>query len=101
MSELTVDSTPEEVKTKGEVREDRHNLRRSPTQKMHKHKSSKQHGINMDVQITIVKKTGETEDTTILDHMNLERGISQKTSPKRNGKWLRPKKERTRERKIG
>ena len=101
MSELTVDSTPEEVKTKGEVREDRHNLRRSPMQKMHKHRSNKQHGIDMDVQTTIVKKAGDTEDTIILDHMSMERGISQKMSPKRNAKWSKPMRKRTRKRRIG
>ena len=91
----------EEVKTKEEVKEDRHNLKRSPTQKIGAHRSNKHHGINMGAQTTIAKKTGDTKDIIILDHMNLEHGTSHKTSPKRNGKWSRTKKERTRKRKIG
>ena len=91
----------EEVETKEEVKEDRHNLKRSPTQKMRTHRSNKQHGINMGVQTTIVKKAGDTEDTIILDHMNLERGISQKTSPKKNGKWWRARRTKRRNRRTG
>ena len=46
-------------------------------------------GAKEDAQTTIVKKTGDTEDTlnnTILDRMNMERGISQKMSPKKDGR---------------
>ena len=101
MSGFKLDSTLEEVKTKEEVKEDRHSLKSSPTQKIRAHRSNKHHGINMDAQTTIAQKAGDTKDIIILDHMNLGRGISQKTSPKRNGKWLKTKKERTRKRKIG
>ena len=73
MWELKVDSTSEEVIAREAVKEDKHNRKRSPTRN----------------KPTVVRKTGDTEDTmnnTILDRMNMERGISQKMSPRKNGR---------------
>ena len=78
----------EEAKTKEEAKEDRRNRKRSPIQNKRKHKNNKRDGTNMDAQTTIAKKTGDTEDTTTLDHTSMERGTSQKMSPKKNGKLL-------------
>ena len=91
MWEPKVDLTWEEARRKEVAKEDKHNRKRSPIRNKRNRKHNKEDGTKEDAQTTIVRKTGDTEDTmnnTILDRMNMERGISQKMSPRKNGKLL-------------
>ena len=77
----------EEARTKEEVKEHKHNRKRSPMWTNHNPRNSKEDATKMDARTTPVKGTGDTEDITIRGHMSMERGISRKMSPNRNGKW--------------
>ena len=89
MWEPKVDLTLEEARKKEEAKEDKHNRKRSPIQNKHNHRHNKEDGTKEDAQTTIVKKIGDTEDTTnrtIQDRMNMERGTLHKMSPRKNGR---------------
>ena len=89
MWEPKVDLTWEEARKKEVAKEDNHNLKRSPVQNKHNHRHNKEDGTKEDAQTTIVKKIGDTEDTTnriIQDRMNMERRTLQKMSPRKNGR---------------
>ena len=104
MWERKEDSTSEEARKKEVAKEDKRNRKRSPIRNMRNRKHNEGNGTKEDAQTTIVKKTGDTEDTmnnTILDHTNMERGISQKMSPRKNGKLLNARTTKRKDKTIG
>ena len=72
--------------------EDKHSQKRSPLRTKPNRRNNKEDGTNQNGMITIttIKATimlhAECKDITTQDHMNMERGISRKKSPKKNGK---------------
>ena len=76
----------EEARTKEEAMEDKHSRERSPMQTKHNRRNNKEDGINMDAPTITANRIGDTEDITVRDHMIMERGISRKMSPRKNGK---------------
>ena len=72
--------------------EDKHSQKRSPLWTKPNRRNNKEDGINRNgmIIITMTKATimlhAECMDITIQDHMNMERRISRKKSPKKNGR---------------
>ena len=68
--------------------EDKHSQKRSPLWTKHNRRNNKEDGTNRDGMITIATMSGHAEckDITTQDHVIMERGISRKKSPKKNGR---------------